>query len=134
MQHFFPTDFLHLNDSFLASLKKGLVGMWNVNKKNNNVKSHWNNFPKNKSYNKSSYIMSKISRGKYKKPSANSKLHKKLRKEYVQETISLLFLPGNSEGLSHMPREVRQKLMFVFLQLCVLQYIKKNLKLYVKEM
>ena len=78
--------------------------------------------------------MSKNSRGKYKKPSTNSKLHKKLRKEYVQKTISLLPLPGNSEGLSHMPHEVRQKLMFVFLQLCVLQFIKKNLELYVKEM
>ena len=44
---------------------------------------------------------------------------KKVTKEYLQETISLLSLPANSEVLNHIPHEVRQKMIFVFLQLCI---------------
>ena len=75
--------------------------------------------------------MSKTCAGKQKKSSANSKLYKKVRKEYLQETISLLSFPANSEVLSHIPSELRQEVMFVFLQLHVSQNIKKNLELQV---
>ena len=60
--------------------------------------------------------MSRTFAEKYKKLSTNSKLHKKVRKEYLQETISLLPLPTNSGVLTHMPREVQQEVMFIFLQ------------------
>ena len=75
--------------------------------------------------------MSKTSQGKFKKPSTNSKLYKKVRKEYLQETISLLSLSANSEVLTNMPCEVQQELVFAFLQLCVVQHIKKDLELQV---
>ena len=39
---------------------------------------------------------------------------KKVRKEYLQETISLLSLPANSDVLTHMPREVRQEVILHF--------------------
>ena len=42
--------------------------------------------------------MSKTFLGKYKWPSKNSKLYKKVKKEYIQETISLLSLPVNSDA------------------------------------
>ena len=57
---------------------------------------------------------------------------KKVRKEYLQETISVLSLPANSEVLTHMEREVIQEVIFAFLQLCVLQYIQKKLDLQTK--
>ena len=38
----------------------------------------------------------------------------------------MLPLPANSEVLIHMQHEVRQKVMIVFLQLCVVQHIKKD--------
>ena len=85
-QHFFPTEFLRLNDFLFALLKKDLVGMYNINEKNSNIKSTGRTFPENlngklqKLYNKSSYIMSKTSLGKYKRPSKNSKLYKKSKK------------------------------------------------------
>ena len=70
--------------------------------------------------------MSKKPVQKYKKPSTNSKLYKKRHSKYLQETILLLYLPANSEVLTHM-----QEVMSAFLQLCVVQHIKKNLKLQV---
>ena len=41
---------------------------------------------------------------------------KKVTKNHLQETISLLSLPANSDTLTHMPGEVRQEVMFAFLQ------------------
>ena len=70
--------------------------------------------------------------GKYQKPSANSKLYKKSHKKYIiQEKILLRSLPVNSEVLARMSRELRQEVMFVFLHICVVQHIKKNLELQV---
>ena len=46
---------------------------------------------------------------------------------FLLETISLLSLPANSEELTHIPREVRQEVIFVFLQLRTAQHIKRNL-------
>ena len=51
---------------------------------------------------------------------------KKVKKEYLQETISLLSLPAHSEVLTHMPREVIQEMIFGSLQLCCTTY-KNNL-------
>ena len=45
-------------------------------------------------------------------------------------TLSLS-LRTNSEFLTHMSRDVRQEVMFLFLQLCVVHYEKKNLELQV---
>ena len=56
---------------------------------------------------------------------------KKVRKEYLQETISLLSLPAHSEVLTQMPPEVIQEVIFVFLQLCVTHNKKKNWELQV---
>ena len=56
---------------------------------------------------------------------------KKVRKEYLQEAISLLPLPARSEVLTQMPREVIQEVIFVFLQLCVIHHKKKNWELQV---
>ena len=64
-----------------------------------------------------------------KKLSTNSNLYKKVRKEYLQETI--LFLQANSDVLTCMPSELCQKVIFAFLQQRVLQHIKNNLKLQV---
>ena len=60
--------------------------MYNINEKNSNIKITGRTFPENlngkleKPYNKSSYTMSKTSRGKYKRPSKNSKLNRKSKK------------------------------------------------------
>ena len=54
-------------------------------------------------------------------------MYKKVGKEYLQETISLLPLPANSDVLTHMPHKMRQEVIFVFLQLRAGQHIKKNL-------
>ena len=62
-----------------------------------------------------------------KKVSTNLKFYKKVRKEFLQETISLLSLPANSDVLTHMPRELRREVIFVFLQLSTAQHIKRNL-------
>ena len=48
-----------------------------------------------------------------------------------EEKISLLSLPENSEVLTHMPREVRKEVMFVFLQLCIVQHIKQSENFYI---
>ena len=56
---------------------------------------------------------------------------KKVRKEYLQETISLLSLPAHSEVLTEMPHEVIQEVILVFLQLCVIHHKKKNWELQV---
>ena len=56
---------------------------------------------------------------------------KKARKNYLQKTISLLFLPENSEVLNHMPSKVHQVVVFVFIQYWAVQDIKKNLELQV---
>ena len=69
--------------------------------------------------------MSKTSLGKYKRLSKNSKLYKKVRKEYIQEAISLLSLPANSDALTQMLLRVRQ---VIFAPL-VGQLVKKNLEL-----
>ena len=58
--------------------------------------------------------MSKTSLGKYKRPIKNSKLYKKVKKEYIQEAISLLSLPVNSDALIHMLRAVRQVIFALF--------------------
>ena len=57
--------------------------------------------------------MSETSLGKYRRPSKSSKLYKKVRKEYLQETILLLSLPANSDVLTHILREVQQEVIFV---------------------
>ena len=59
--------------------------------------------------------MSKTSLGKYKRPIKNSKLHKKVKKECIQEAILLLSLPVNADALIHMLRGVRQ-VIFALLQ------------------
>ena len=51
---------------------------------------------------------------------------KKVRKEYLQETISLLSLPAHSEVLTQMSREVIQEVILVFLQLCVMHNKKRT--------
>ena len=56
---------------------------------------------------------------------------KKVRKEYLQETISLLSLPENSDVLTHMPREVQQEVIFALLQYHLAQHVKNNLELQV---
>ena len=38
-QHFLPTEFLRLKDFLFAPLKKSLVGMYDINEKNRNVKA-----------------------------------------------------------------------------------------------
>ena len=78
-------------------------------------------------YNNSSYLMSKTPSGKCKCHVKVKSGIKKVRKEYLQETISLLSLPAHSEVLTQMPREVIQEVIFVFLQLCVIQH-KKELR------
>ena len=45
-------------------------------------------------------------------------------------TLSLS-LRTNSEFLTHMSRDVQQEVIFLFLQLCVVHYEKKNLELQV---
>ena len=66
--------------------------------------------------------MSKASLGKYKKARTSLKFFKKGRKEFLQETISLLSLPANSDVLTHIPREVQQEVILVFLQLRTATY------------
>lgn len=51
--------------------------------------------------------MSKEPLWKYEKQSTNSKLYKKVTEKYLQNTISLLSLPTNSEVLTHIPRVMR---------------------------
>ena len=46
-QHFLPTEFLLLNDFLFAPLKKSLVGMYNINEKNSNIKITGRTFPEN---------------------------------------------------------------------------------------
>ena len=46
-QHFLPTEFLRLNDFLFAPLKKNLVGMYNINEKNSNIKVTGRTFPEN---------------------------------------------------------------------------------------
>ena len=46
-QHFLPTEFLLLNDFLFAPLKKSLVGMYNINEKNGNIKITGRTFPEN---------------------------------------------------------------------------------------
>ena len=75
--------------------------------------------------------MSKNSLGKYERPNKNSNLYKKVRKEYLQEPISLLYLPANSDVLTHMPREVQQEVIFALLQYHLAQHVKNNLELQV---
>ena len=58
--------------------------------------------------------MSKTFPEKYKRPSTNSKLYKKVRNKYIQEAISLLPLPANSDALTHMLLGVRQVLFALF--------------------
>ena len=46
-QHFLPTEFLRLNDFLFVPLKKSLVGMYNINEKNSNIKITGRTFPEN---------------------------------------------------------------------------------------
>ena len=46
-QHFLPTEFLLLNDFLFAPLKKSLVGMYNINEKNSNIKVTGRTFSEN---------------------------------------------------------------------------------------
>ena len=46
-QHFLPKDYLRLNDFMFAPLKKSLVGMYNINEKNSNIKVTGRTFPEN---------------------------------------------------------------------------------------
>ena len=46
-QHFLPAEFLCLNDFLFAPLKKSLVGMYNMNEKNSNIKITRRTFPEN---------------------------------------------------------------------------------------
>ena len=46
-QHFLPTEFLLLNDFLFVPLKKSLVGMYNINEKNSNIKITGRTFPEN---------------------------------------------------------------------------------------
>ena len=46
-QHFLPMEFLRLNDFLFAPLKKSLVGIYNINEKNNNIKITGRTFPEN---------------------------------------------------------------------------------------
>ena len=55
---------------------------------------------------------------------------KKVKKEYIQEAISLLSLPVNPDALIHMLRRVPQVIVAV-VQYSVAQDVKKNLKLQV---
>ena len=49
-QHFLPTELLLLNDFLFAPLKKSLVGMYNINEKNSNIKITGRTFPENLNY------------------------------------------------------------------------------------
>ena len=46
-QHLLPTEFFRLNDFLFAPLKKTLVGRWNTNEKNSNIKVTRRTFPEN---------------------------------------------------------------------------------------
>ena len=46
-QRFLPMEFLHLNDFLFAPLKKSLVGIYNINEKNSNIKITGRTFPEN---------------------------------------------------------------------------------------
>ena len=46
-QHFLTTEFLRLNDLLFVPLKKSLVGMYNINEKNSNIKVTGRTFPEN---------------------------------------------------------------------------------------
>ena len=45
-------------------------------------------------------------KGKYIKPGTNFKLYIKVTKKYLQNIISSLSLPANSEALTHISREI----------------------------
>ena len=44
-QHLLSTEFLRLNEFLFATLKKNLVGMYNINEKNSNIKVTGRTFP-----------------------------------------------------------------------------------------
>ena len=83
---FSPCGVLTFKWFFACATQKTLVGMYNINEKNSHIKITRRTFRENlngklwKLYNKSSYIMSKTSLRKYKRPSKNSKLYKKVKK------------------------------------------------------
>ena len=140
-QHLLSTGLLRLNDFLVEPLKEILASMDNMNEKNSNAKVTWRTFPESSNdklkqpYHKYSYIMSNTSLGKYIKSSLTSKLYKKskksipTRKNFVVVFSSKLSFPA--EVLTHMPREVRQEVIFVHFQLGAVQHRKMNLELLV---